>query len=147
MSSKLDEIKAAISELNHQGKYREVVTLLKQAVDLTCIEYGNNAPEYVSILNELGGLYRMLGEYDNSELAFLKAIDIQSETDGKDNPDYATSINNLAGTYRLKKRLRQSRITFLRGNRDLPKNSWQTAFFVYQRFEQPGASLYRHGKI
>ena len=130
MTAKLDELKATITELNHQGRFREAVPLMVEAVELTRIECGDNAPEYIAILNELGGLYRMLGEYDNSESVFVKAKNIQFESEGKENPDYATTINNLAGTYRLKRDYPRSESLFLEAI-EIYRSTLGTQHFLY----------------
>jgi len=129
MSVKLDELNAKISELNNQGCFTEVVPLLEEAVELTRMECGDNAPQYVAILNELSGLYRALGEYDKSESAFVKAEMILA-SGGKENPDYATTINNLAGTYRLKRDYEKAESLF-KNAIEIYKNTLGAEHFLY----------------
>ena len=119
MSRELDRVQAQIADLNRQGRYKETEPLLEQAAELTRMECGDDHVAYGAILNELGGLYRSLGEYAKSESAFIKAMDVLAKSLGRDHPDYATTINNLAGTYRLKGDYSKAEPLFLEGSEHL----------------------------
>lgn len=97
----MEELNKWISILSQYGRLREVEPLLLQTSRLAHREYGENHPAHVSILNDLGGLYRSTGEYSKPEPSFLKAMQFLGNTLGKDHSGYATCINNLAGLYRL----------------------------------------------
>lgn len=93
--------------------------LLYQAGDLRAVEqYLQDCllqyplPEKISVLNELGGFYRGISRYPESEEAFHKAMALL-EQDGQDNTAFfATVLLNLAGTYRLSNRLDQAESMF-----------------------------------
>src|SRR5512133_4152112 len=97
MSFNLTELQNKVDALTAEGKYQEAIELLKKEADAPV----GDAAVHAAILNELGGLSRAVGSYEESKSAFTRAMDILIESRGKDDPDYATTINNLAGTYRL----------------------------------------------
>ncbi|HEX2965959.1 MAG TPA: tetratricopeptide repeat protein [Syntrophorhabdaceae bacterium] len=97
MSSDLTKLQNKVDVLTAEGRYREAIELLKKEADTPI----DSTAVKAAILNELGGLCRAVGSYEESRDAFTRAMDILAESEGKDDPDYATTINNLAGTYRL----------------------------------------------
>lgn len=101
MSARLEAVLAEIAGLEAAHKLREIVPLLREAVELTREEAGAESREYVAVLNEFGSLLRTLKDLDGSEKSFRKAAGIEERVRGA-SADYATCINNLAGTYRLK---------------------------------------------
>lgn len=57
----------------------------------------------ITILNELGSLYRGTGRYEQSLASFQRATELAGQAFGEDCEEYATILNNMAGTYRLMK--------------------------------------------
>ncbi len=96
----LQEIRSQLDKLYNAGDMRKVGKFLQEKTAQIKAAAGEQSPEYLAMLNELGGFYRAESKYAEAEAAFKKAkaglmaLDAQS-------PDYATTINNLAGLYRL----------------------------------------------
>ena len=101
MSFRLDAVRTEIADLEVEHRLREIVPLLREAVELTRAEEGAESREYVAVLNELGSLLRTLKQLDESEARFQEAAGIEARVRGR-TADYATCINNLAGTHRIK---------------------------------------------
>lgn len=80
---------------------KEPEPLLCRAVRLAHKEYGEGHPAHGTLLNDLGGPYRTMGRYAESEACFREARQSLAATAGKDDAGYATCLNNLAGLYRL----------------------------------------------
>ena len=95
MEGKLDDISEQIENLEKQGKIRDIAPLLEQRAEGIRIESGENSGKYAAVLNELGGLYRAIGDYKKAEAPFLKARDILEATTGGNHPDYATTLTCL----------------------------------------------------
>ena len=84
---------------------------LYQAGDLTAVEdflldtiagTGSLSPERAGLLNELGGFYRGVSRYSESEETFRKSLELFESIDMSATPEYATVLLNLAGLYRIK---------------------------------------------
>lgn len=58
-------------------------------------------PMEVTVLNELGTMYRCIGKQGKSKAFFRRAADKIIAGIGKDTMEYATAVNNLAGTCRM----------------------------------------------
>lgn len=101
MNAKLEEIRQEIDRLNRQSRYAELLPLVEQATIWTRQEYGEYSAEYAAALNELGGVYRAIGNYPQSLAAFTRALETAGLVFGVIDPNYATTVNNLAGLYRL----------------------------------------------
>ena len=95
------ELEQKIAEAEHAGRYRELVPLLEEKLEIVAAEEGRKSLAYGTVLNDDAGIQRDMGEYGKAEAAFLKAGEILKEQLGAEHPDYGTLINNLAGLYRL----------------------------------------------
>jgi tetratricopeptide (TPR) repeat protein len=101
MSEKLSSLRQKLEQFEHAGDYVGMLPIMREIVSLTGTILGENSVEYASALNDLGGILRDMGNYDQAENAFLRAGDILAVLIGTDHPDYATVLNNMAGLYRL----------------------------------------------
>ena len=88
--------------------FYEHLDRLYQAGDLKAVEqYLQNCslqcglPEKISALNELGGFYRGISRYQESEEAFCEAMALLEQIGQGSTARFATVLLNLAGTYRL----------------------------------------------
>ena len=64
--------------------------------------FEKNHPEssdYASSLNNLGVLYKNMGDYKAAEPYYKKALEIRKKVLGEEHPDYAMSIDNLGILY------------------------------------------------
>jgi tetratricopeptide (TPR) repeat protein len=60
---------------------------------------GERHPDVATSLNNLAGLYRAQGRYDEAEPLYRQALELSRELLGERHPDVATSLNNLAYLY------------------------------------------------
>ena len=60
---------------------------------------GEDHPDYAVSLNNLGGLYYHMGQYEKAEPLVRQSLEIQKRMLGEDHPDYALSLDNLASLY------------------------------------------------
>ena len=60
---------------------------------------GEEHPSVASSLNNLAGLYKSQGRYEEAEPLYIQALDMRKKLLGEEHPDVATSLNNLAGLY------------------------------------------------
>ena len=59
-------------------------------------------------LNNLAGLYRSQGRYEEAEPLYLEALDLCKRLLGDNHPSVATSLNNLAELYRSQGRYKEA---------------------------------------
>lgn len=102
MEEMLQELYGKIAEYysnrDFDGLEKYLIVKLRENAQ-TCIACYN--PFEVTILNELGTLYRGLGRQKEAVEMFDSAASIIEQRNGSENEEYATAINNLAGAYRL----------------------------------------------
>ena len=96
----VDELNQRVVELIGKGQYDEALPVAERALELAR-NLGEEDPDYASSLNNLAGLYDLMGNFAAAEPLYLEARDIYREALGKRNPDYANILNNLAGLYDL----------------------------------------------
>ncbi|MEI7475469.1 MAG: tetratricopeptide repeat protein [bacterium] len=80
-----------------QQRFNEALPLLERAIKIA--ESSNdqfNMPRY---LNNLGELYRRIGQYDKAESTYNRSIEITQKTVGIDTTNYAVVIGNMALIY------------------------------------------------
>lgn len=101
MSERLERLQAQIAAARREHRYGELAPLLRRAVRLARIDYGEDHPAHATSLNELGSLHRATGDYAGAERCFSDALRILAASAGTEHEGYATCLNNLAGVYRL----------------------------------------------
>ncbi|MGL4858239.1 MAG: tetratricopeptide repeat protein [Enterobacteriaceae bacterium] len=111
MSHEIKNLRERISA-SHKN-HVEVLALTKQLLEATKSHHGPSSVEYAVVLNDLGGIYRHLGQYPEAEHSFNAALTILGNTIGAKDPNYATALNNLAGLYRLTKAYTKAEQLFL----------------------------------
>ena len=81
---------------NADGKYREGARLNREALALIREHFGENHPDLIVPLDNLGFCLRRLNELDGAESAYLEALKLQSDIFGEEHQN-AYVLNNLAG--------------------------------------------------
>lgn len=81
------------------GNYTEAIRIINDALKIAEQSLGENNPNYVKSLCNLGLYYSKLGNYNESIRAYSKAIDISEKNLRKDHPDYALMLNGLMMNY------------------------------------------------
>ena len=113
VDKRLEELNAQIDVWDKAGDYTELLPLITECLELTGVKYGTRSAEYAAALNDLGGVYRDIGLYADSERLFLDGNEILAELYGDNDPNYATSLLNTAGLYRLMKRYKEAERFFV----------------------------------
>ncbi|WP_434777960.1 tetratricopeptide repeat protein [Neisseria sp. Ec49-e6-T10] len=111
MRHQLECLREQIVQLH--GNYTKILPLTMQMVSVAKNSFGVQSIEHAVALNDLGGVYRHLGQYFEAQNVFQKALDILESIVGINNPNYATTLNNMAGLLRLMKQYEQSEKLFL----------------------------------
>lgn len=113
MSVEQAKLRAELDELSAEGRFCDMVPLAARMVELlgSCCG-GSNRPEYVVALDELGGLHRNLGNYEDSLVVYQEALRLGAVVFGSDDPNYATTLNNVAGLFRLMGKWQRSEVAF-----------------------------------
>ncbi|MFL6263329.1 MAG: tetratricopeptide repeat protein [Thermoanaerobaculia bacterium] len=93
-----------------EARYREALRLREGAL-------GRRHPEVAKLLNNLGVLHAMRGEYPKAEGLFREALAIREATLGPLHPDVAASLNNLGMARSAQGDNRQAEALLLRGLR------------------------------
>ncbi|MCT7970674.1 CHAT domain-containing protein [Laspinema olomoucense] len=115
-----DNLNKQINSLNskavtayEKGHYKQGIEFAKQACELGKYAFGENHPDYASILNNLAGLYQAMGWFTDAEPLFLQAMEIIKVQLGKNHPDHARNLNNLALLYQVMGRFTDAEPLFL----------------------------------
>ncbi len=61
--------------------------------------YEEGHANYSKSFNNVGNVYRAMGDYQNALKYLLYAMEIRKKTLGEEHPDYATSLNNVGSAY------------------------------------------------
>ncbi len=122
-----EEIGRFYAQRDFEGLEKYLIVKLRENAQ-SCIACYN--PFEVTILNELGTLYRGLGRQEEAIQMFESAAAIIEERLGTANEEYATAVNNLAGAYRLN------------GQTDAAVKSFQKAMEIYEKCGSQRTYLY-----
>jgi tetratricopeptide (TPR) repeat protein len=88
-----------VSHLIDQGKYREAIKIAERAVRVAKRVRGPDDPETAEALNNLGLLFKKIGDYLKAEPLYQEALRIRQKVFGSEHPATALSLNNLAVLY------------------------------------------------
>lgn len=107
------ELKEIIQKYSSEGNYMEAISYMEEYVELIVEEFGHDSDRYVTVINDLGGMYRNVGDFKNAEETFTKALTIIEGKLGKRSEQYATTIVNLACMYRFTNQFEKAEKSFL----------------------------------
>ncbi|WKY47461.1 tetratricopeptide repeat protein [Eubacteriaceae bacterium ES3] len=108
-----EQLKAVIRKFSHEGNYVEAIPYMETYCDLIREHFGADSDRYVTVINDLGGMYRNVGDFEKSHETFDKALKLIEKKVGKDSMQYATTSVNLACMYRLTKEFDKAERMFL----------------------------------
>lgn len=81
-----------------QGEYRKVLPICQRAVET--LQAGWPAHRFFAdAVNNLGEVYRALGDFRQTEALLVRSLQIREKTLGGEHPAIAQSLNNLAAFY------------------------------------------------
>jgi tetratricopeptide (TPR) repeat protein len=63
-------------------------------------KYHPESPDYAASINNLGVLYKTMGDYKSAEHYYKQALEIRKKALGEEHPDIASSLNNLGNLYK-----------------------------------------------
>ncbi len=107
------ELKQQIRQLSSEGQYVSAIPLMEKYCKLIGEEHGLNSDRYVTVINDLGGMYRNVGDFSNAESTFNKALELIERKKGKQSVQYATTTVNLACMYRFQNEFDKAEKLFL----------------------------------
>ena len=88
------------SKLKAAGKYAEAEPCFKTAIKLA--DDGSTNKRLLQSFNQLAGVYRRLGRYDEAIPLYQQALEITEKTEGTNSVTYATILDNLGQVYASK---------------------------------------------
>ena len=91
-----DHLKQAGSFAWRSGRYVTAQRHLRNLLDLSRHEYGEESPKTGTALGSLANLLKTTGRYDEAEPLYRQALEVGRATLGERHPDYAARLNNLA---------------------------------------------------
>jgi CHAT domain-containing protein/tetratricopeptide (TPR) repeat protein len=98
--AEIQELFKRAESLKKAGRLPEAARAYEELVKKAKTLIGPRELLTADFMNNLAGLYRLLGELTQAEALFLASIEIKEARRGKDDPDVARSQNNLAELYR-----------------------------------------------
>ncbi len=110
---KKDELKSIIRKFSSEGNYVSAIPVMEEYVELIKETYGATSDRYVTVINDLGGMYRNIGDFDNSNKTFQEALDIIENKLGNRCEQYATTTVNRACMFRLTGEFQRAEEAFL----------------------------------
>lgn len=87
------------------GQYTRSLQVFEQAKELVQELFGDNCPEYASVLNNMAGTLRLMKEYDRAILLFQQALALCRQVGREHSYPYVNMLSNLSLTYREAGRL------------------------------------------
>jgi len=95
----ITRLSVQVNQLCSQGKYTDALALSEKELKLSEATLGPESEETAICLNDLGGMYQILGDYTNAEAMFKRGLDIREKVLGPDHQFTARSLNNLGLLY------------------------------------------------
>jgi len=90
------------------GQYKKAEPLYLEALQIAEKIKGKESPVYAEWCNDLGNLYRTMGENQKAEPLLLDALKIREKILGKEHADYAASCNDLGLFYMGNEKYKQA---------------------------------------
>ena len=87
------------SFLHKYAKYNKAVEVYTREISLIERLYGLEHPDTATSYNNIGLVYKDLGDYDKALEYYFKALPIRKKVLGIEHPDTATSHNNIGSVY------------------------------------------------
>src|SRR5271165_1561390 len=89
-----------VEQLIAQGKYQEAIPIAERAVEMAKGTRGPEDPKTAEALNNLGLVFKKIGDYAKAEPLYQEALRIRQKILGSEHLDTATSLNNLGLLYK-----------------------------------------------
>ena len=108
------KLNSQVFELDQKGKSRDAISIGEKALTIARDIFPVINNDLATSLNNLAGLYKSQGRWEEAETLFLEAVNIFRTLFGqKLNDNFPTSLNNLASLYESQGRWRDAEPLFL----------------------------------
>jgi tetratricopeptide (TPR) repeat protein len=84
-----------VDQLIEQGRYQEAIPIAQRAIEAAKRARGSEQAETATAVNNLGLLFKRIGDYAKAEPLYQEALRIRQKVLGPENSDTALSLNNL----------------------------------------------------
>jgi tetratricopeptide (TPR) repeat protein len=98
-ASDLESLNQQVLTLLRRGRFNDALPLALQALKLSEDVFGPEDATTATCLNDLGGVYENLGEYEKAEQVSERALKIREKVLGPEHPFTARNLNNLANIW------------------------------------------------
>ncbi len=96
-----ENLKQTIRQFSKAGNYVEAIPYMERYCDLIKGHFGDDSNRYITVINDLGGMYRNVGNFEKSYETFNNALTLIEQKLGTKCEQYATTTVNLACMFRL----------------------------------------------
>lgn len=97
------------------GQYNDALRCFKSALSIEEARIGGrHHPNIATVLNNLGAVYDLQGNYDEAVKHYSQALKIRERALGQDNIQVGQSLNNLAGVYKSLGRFKDAQTSYER---------------------------------
>ena len=97
---RIEEQIAALNELGAfyrgAGRYTQSLDAFERARALTAGQLGETCVQYATILNNMAGTHRLMGNCEDAVGLFCKALDVYRDAGETDSYAYVSVLNNLS---------------------------------------------------
>lgn len=90
-----EQLNAQVKHLTDVGNYKVAIPLAEKAQGIRQQILGQEHPDYLTGLSNLGSMYRFQGDFDKAEPLLRQALDGRRKALGEEHPLMATSNNGL----------------------------------------------------
>lgn len=111
--AKSNELESKILKLFSSANYSEALELAQERVNLLK-DLPELEGEFATAINDLGAIYRTVGNYEKAEEFLAKALIIREKIFGPDSNEVAQALNNIAGVYRFRGDYEKAEKSYLR---------------------------------
>ena len=83
------------------GSWKMLLPLYEELLDIEEKSLGPENPETASVLNGIAGIYRYMGNYEESLRLFTRALKIREKLPGAEQPETGDTLSELGTLYYL----------------------------------------------
>lgn len=99
--TKSKELEDKILKLFRAADYAQALSLAEERLELLK-DKAELEGELSTALNDVGTIYRIVGDYKKAEVFLTEALEIRERVFGPNSDEVAQALNNIAGVYRFK---------------------------------------------
>ncbi len=111
--SKYYDLKEEVDKLSKAGRYMDAIKAMNKYIEEVKLRDGEESSRIITLLNDLGGMYRNVGYFDEAESTFNQVLIKIDKLNGAESEQYATATVNLACMYRFINKYEKAERLFL----------------------------------